>query len=60
LKEALKELVALIKSTKEIDIDGEKYKIEYWLGGDMKFLLLVLGNFSLTVFILTFSNNSYS
>ena len=59
LKEALKELVALIKSTKEIDIDGEKYKIEYWLGGDMKFLLLGLGNFSLTIFILTFSNNSY-
>ena len=44
LKEALKELVAHLKKTKEIAIDGVKYKIEYWLGGDTKFLLLILGN----------------
>jgi len=44
LKEALKELVAHLKKIKEIDIDGVKFKIEYWLGGDMNFFLLILGN----------------
>lgn len=44
LREALRELVELLKNTNEINIDGVTYKIEYWLGGDMKFLLLVLGN----------------
>jgi hypothetical protein len=45
LKSALKDLLVLIKNCQEVEIDGVKYKIEYWLGGDMKFLLLVLGNY---------------
>jgi len=43
LKEALRELSELLSALKEINVDGTIYKIEWWLGGDLKFLLLVLG-----------------
>ncbi len=43
LKEALKELSEKLFALKELNIDGVMYKIEWWLGGDLKFLLLVFG-----------------
>ena len=43
LDKALSELSLSLSNFNSIEIDGETYKIEYFLGGDMKFLLLVLG-----------------
>lgn len=43
LKTALEELVVLLSAMEKITICGKEYKIEFWLGGDLKFLALVLG-----------------
>jgi hypothetical protein len=43
LKTALQELLDELKVLKTIEIDGIEYTIEFWLGGDLKFLALVLG-----------------
>ena len=43
LKIALKEIIDELKLLKTIEIDGREYTIEFWLGGDLKFLALVLG-----------------
>ena len=43
LKIALQEIIEEMKLLKTIEINGKKYAIEFWLGGDLKFLALVLG-----------------
>ncbi len=43
LKIALKEILEELTLLKTIEIDGREYTIEFWLGGDLKFLALVLG-----------------
>ena len=43
LKIALTEVIDELKLLKEIVVDGIEYKIEFWLGGDLKFLALILG-----------------
>jgi len=45
LKTALKEIVDELKVLKTIKIDGKMYTIELYLGGDLKFLALILGMF---------------
>jgi len=45
LKTALKELLDELKTLKTIEVDGTEYTIEFWLGGDLKFLALVLGKY---------------
>lgn len=41
--QSLKELLVLIKGLNSIIIDQKSYKINWYLGGDLKFLALVLG-----------------
>ena len=43
LKISLTELNEALSLLQTITLDGKEYKIEYWLGGDLKFLALVLG-----------------
>jgi len=43
LKTALKEIGERLSVLKEIVFEGMTYKIEFWLGGDLKFLLIMLG-----------------
>lgn len=43
LEESLADVIADLKETKEILIDEKLYKIELFLGGDLKFLNCVLG-----------------
>ncbi len=43
LKIALTEVLDELKLLKKIVVDGIEYKIEFWLGGDLKFLALILG-----------------
>ncbi len=68
LKIALKELSEKLSELKEIQLDGIRYKIEFWLGGDLKFISLVTGinaassNYPCPWCILhknQFSNNSF-
>jgi len=47
LKIALKEIINELKLLKTIEIDGIEYTIESWLGGDLRFLALVLGRYFL-------------
>jgi len=44
LYEALQDIITEAKHLTNITIDGINYKIEYYLGGDMKFLVFVCGN----------------
>ena len=43
LKISLDELVESLSQLETVTINGIEYNIEYWLGGDLKFLALVLG-----------------
>ncbi len=43
LKIALKEFAEKISDLKEIEFEGIIYKIEFFLGGDLKFLAIVMG-----------------
>jgi hypothetical protein len=43
LKEALREIIENLKIYKEATINNLKYEIEWFLGGDMKFISTVLG-----------------
>ncbi len=43
LKECLSELVVEISHLKEIEVENKKIKLNFFLAGDMKFLLLALG-----------------
>jgi len=44
LRKALKELIDLLSLIDETELDGAKYKIVFWSGGDLNFLALALGN----------------
>ncbi len=46
IKTALKEILESLATFDSMNIDGVDYKIEFWLGGDLKFLALVLGKCS--------------
>ena len=43
LRKALKELDEKLSVLKEIVFEGVTYQIEFWLGGDLKFILIMLG-----------------
>lgn len=43
LKVSLKELITSFEKLKKIQFEDKTYKIEYFLGGDLKFLALALG-----------------
>ena len=43
VKECLEELCAYFESLDEIAFKNRRYKIEYFLGGDLKFIALALG-----------------
>ena len=43
IKDALKQLIELFENLNEVEFQDTTYKIEYFLGGDLKFLALVLG-----------------
>ena len=43
LKIALKELAEKLSELKEIELDGIIYQIEFFLGGDLKFIAIVIG-----------------
>ncbi len=45
IKIALKEICDELKDLESIEIDEQKFKLEFYLGGDLKFIALVLGNF---------------
>ena len=40
---AIKDIAEEIDLIKSIDIDGHKYNIKFYLGGDMKYLAICLG-----------------
>jgi len=44
LYEAMQDIITEAKELKEITINGKSYNLEYYLGGDMKFLDLVCGS----------------
>ncbi len=46
---ALAELIQLLAALKTITVNGFNYDVEFWLGGDLKFLSIVLGRLSLTL-----------
>jgi hypothetical protein len=43
IKISLENMLEKIKEIKEIDINGTMYKVKFYLGGDLKFLAIVLG-----------------
>lgn len=43
IKNSLKEILDMIRNLKNITFENKTYKIEYFLGGDLKFLALALG-----------------
>lgn len=43
VKRALQDIIDEVKDTPSIEVDGTVYKIEYFLGGDWKFLALATG-----------------
>ncbi len=45
LQGALKELIEEISLIEAINVNGNSYNITFWLGGDLKFLALALGNY---------------
>ncbi len=44
LRKALTDLIQLLSVIDATELDGELYNIVFWLGGDLKFLALALGN----------------
>ena len=45
IKIALKEICGELKDLESVNIDEQKFTLEFYLGGDLKFIALVLGNF---------------
>lgn len=43
LEKSLCELNSIFENLNEISLDNETYQIEYFIGGDLKFIALVLG-----------------
>ena len=43
LKVALEDIIKKVEELKEVQVDGNKFKIDYYLGGDWKFLAMVTG-----------------
>ncbi len=44
LKNALEDITAEVKNLHTITINSQTYQVDYYLGGDWKFLALVTGN----------------
>ena len=46
IKIALKEIIDELQDMTTINVDGIEYSLEFYLGGDLKFFAIILGNFS--------------
>lgn len=58
LKVALADIIAEVESLKQITVGGNTYNIEYYLGGDWKFLALVTGKCHTVCFIVCVWNTA--
>jgi len=52
IKESLAEILDILSELKKINIDANEYDIEFWLGGDLKFLALVLGLYEIHIMLI--------
>ncbi len=43
IKNSLSDLLEKLSSIHQLEVDGVSYNIEYWLGGDLKFISIILG-----------------
>ena len=51
LKSALKDIISEVEQLQMITIDETVWHIEYYLGGDWKFLAIVTGVYNMCVFV---------
>ena len=43
VKDALADIIAEVSRLEFITVNGEQYKVEYYMGGDWKFLAIITG-----------------